>query len=102
VEQLDLTSFSQLVQELIGGVIRRHTFAPHELELLLDFQSCRIRKSARPEILRRYLKAVQQQLACDGSRPLRLSDFVENEQRRRARSCRWPQPAPAIAARWAT
>jgi len=97
LELLDLTSFSQLVQELIGGAVRRHTFAPRELELLLDLQSCSIRKSARPDLLRRYLKAVQQKFALDRSEPLRLSHFVEGEQRRR-RSCRRPLPNRLVAA----
>ncbi len=77
-ERLDLTSFSQLVQEIIVGVVRRNTFTPLELELLLDLQNCRIRKSARADVLRRYLKALQQQFALDGSNPLRLSYFLEH------------------------
>ena len=60
-ERLDLTSFSQLVQELINGAVRRHTFSPWELELLLDLQTCRARKSARAELLRRYLYSTPQQ-----------------------------------------
>jgi len=77
VERLDLTSFSQFVQELIGGVVRRHTFTRLELDLLLDLQNCGLRKSSRPEVLRRYLKAVQQQFASDASNPPRFSHFLE-------------------------
>jgi hypothetical protein len=100
-ERLDLTSFSQLVQELINGAVRRHTFSPWELELLLDLQTCRARKSARAELLRRYLKAVQQQFALDGSSFLRLADFIEREQQRSA-SHRSAQVATAVAAPCAT
>jgi len=100
-ERLDLTSFGQLVQELINGAVRRHTFSPWELELLLDLQTCRARKSARAELLRRYLKAVQQQFAVDGSCFLRLADFIEREQQRSA-SQRSVQVATAVAAPCAT
>ena len=74
----DLTSFTQLVQELIHNSVRRHTFAQCELELLFDLQNSRIRKSSRPDVLRRYLRAVQQHWAAEGS-VLRLSSFLEQE-----------------------
>ena len=71
-------SFSQLVQELISGTVRRHTFTPSELELLLDLQNSRIRKSSRPDVLRRYLRATQLHIAQQGSL-LRFSKFMELE-----------------------
>lgn len=71
-------SFSQLVQELIGGTVRRHTFTQPELELLLDLQNSRIRKSSKPDLLRRYLRAAQTQFAQQGS-VLRFSAFMERE-----------------------
>jgi hypothetical protein len=79
LESSELTSFNQLVQEMIGGTIRRHTFTQWELELLLDLQTCRIRKSARPEVLRRYLRAVHQHFLEGESTPLRLSVFLASE-----------------------
>ncbi len=81
-ERSDLTLLSQLVQEVIGGTLRRNTFTQCELHLLLDLQACRIRKSTKPDILRRYLKAVQQNLAVDASAPMRFSHFFEKEQHR--------------------
>src|SRR4051812_14297647 len=85
-------SFSQLVQELISGAVRRHTFTPSELELLLDLQNSRIRKSSRPDVLRRYLRAAQLQLAQQGSL-LRLSKFMERENQGKA----IPHPPPVFA-----
>jgi hypothetical protein len=82
-ESTELTSFSQLVYEIIGGSLRRHTFTPREMELLLDLEQCTIRKSARPELLRRYLRAVQQQRSEDNTRPLRLSVFIQTGGRKR-------------------
>lgn len=82
-------SFSQLVQELIGGTVRRHTFTQSELELLLDLQNSRIRKSSKPDVLRRYLRAAQLQLAQQGSL-LRFSKFMERENPQK------PTPPPAV------
>jgi len=81
-ERLDLASFSQLVQEVINGSVRRHIFTPCELELLLDLQSSRIRKSSKPDVLRRYLRAVQQHFAEESSL-LRLSSFLQRENEKR-------------------
>jgi hypothetical protein len=69
-------SFSQLIQELIGGVIRRHIFSQWELDLLLDLQLSRMGKTARADLLRRYLKVVQQQQADGASAPPRLGPFL--------------------------
>jgi len=79
----ELTSFSQFVQEVIGGAVRRHTFTEWELDLLLDLQTCTVRKSARADLLRRYLKAVHRDFAAGASSPLRLSLFLE-----RRKQCR--------------
>jgi len=77
-----MTSINRLVHEIIGGSVRRHTFSQWELELLLDLQTCRIRKSARAELLRRYIKAVQQHFSDGALAPLRLSAFLDRENQR--------------------
>ena len=84
-------SFSQLVQELISGTVRRHTFTQSELELLLDLQNSRIRKSSKPDVLRRYLRAAQLQFAQEASL-LRFSKFMERENAPRS------TPPPAFQA----
>jgi hypothetical protein len=81
-EQADLASLNQLVHEIIGGVARRHTFSQWELELLLDLQTCGIRKSSRPEVLRRYLRAVHNHFAQGALTPLKLSTFLDAENQR--------------------
>ena len=81
-EQSGLTALHQLVQEIIGGSVRRNTFSQWELELLLDLQTCRIRKGARSEMLRRYLRAVQKHYAQGAVGPLRLAVFLESENQR--------------------
>ncbi len=83
IESSDLNavwaSYCQLVQQLTLGNVRRNTFSQWEMELLLDFQMARIRRSSRTETLRRYLKAVQQQLARGEPIPQRFSRFIETE-----------------------
>ncbi len=81
-EQVELTALHQLVQEIIVGSVRRNTFSQWELELLLDLQTCRIRKGARSEMLRRYIRAVQQHYAQGAIGPLRLAAFLDRENQR--------------------
>jgi hypothetical protein len=83
-ERSDMMLLSQLVQELVGGTLRRNVFTQIELQLLLDLQACRIRKSTKADILRRYLKAVQQHSVINPSIPLRFLHFFEREQHRLA------------------
>ena len=78
-DKTELTSLNQLIQDIIGGSVRRHTFTQWELELLLDLQLCHVRKSARPELLRRYVKAVQLHYAQGATGPLRLASFLDRE-----------------------
>ncbi len=96
-DRSDWTSFNQLLHELIGGVIRRHTFTQWELELLLDLQMSRIRKSSRPDVLRRYMRLVQQLFAQGAVAPPGLSAFLEAESQQRNGSTP-TAPAPEAAA----
>lgn len=78
-DRSELTSLNQFVHEIISGSVRRHTFTQWELELLLDLQTCRLRKASRQDALKRYVKAVQQQYSQGLSDPLRLSTFLDRE-----------------------
>jgi hypothetical protein len=71
-------SYFHLIQELIDGAMRRHTFSPWELDLMLDLEVSRLRKSSRPDILRRYLRSVQAESAY-APQPTRFSAFMETE-----------------------
>lgn len=75
----DLNSYLQLIQDIIGGTVRRHTFNRVELDLLLDVQASQMRKAAKNELLRRYFRTVQQQFAAEGGVPLRFARFGEGE-----------------------
>jgi hypothetical protein len=75
--EVTLGQFNRLMRELIRGNINRNTFQPWEIELLLDIEDCRVRESARDNVLRRYQKAVQRQLERDGATmPIKLSEFL--------------------------
>jgi hypothetical protein len=81
---LEWTSFTQLIQELIGGTVRRNLFTQWELSLLLDLQLAKMRKSSRGDALRRYLRVVQQCQAQGADEPPRLAAFLEASAPRKA------------------
>ena len=56
--ECQLNRFRRLIGELMRGEIERNSFAPWEIELLLDFGSCQLPSRRRLEILRQYQKAV--------------------------------------------
>jgi len=77
-------SFTQLIQELAGGSVHRNRFTQWELDFLLDVQVARLRKSARAEALRRYLRAVQQSQVSGAGEPPRFSEYLAETPPRRA------------------
>jgi hypothetical protein len=77
-----LNAYLQLIHDIMGGTVRRHTFSPAELDLLLDVQASRVRKNMKNDVLRRYLRIVQHQFAIDGSGPLRFANFWETERQK--------------------
>ena len=83
--ELQLNRFRRLIGELMRGETNRNCFAPWEIELLLDFDTCQLPSRRRLEILRQYQKAVEQQMESGPGPPIKLSHFlVLREQRRNA------------------
>jgi hypothetical protein len=78
------TSYTQLIQELVGGAVRRNRFTQWELDLLLDVQTARLRKTARADALRRYWKVVQQSQLNGAADPPRFSAFLAETPSRKA------------------
>lgn len=78
------TSFTQLIQELASGAVRRNQFSHWELDLLLDLQLSRLRKSSRADALRRYLRVVQSAQTHGAEAPPRLCDFLQQTAPRKA------------------
>ncbi len=58
--ELMANRFNRLVKELLDGAVRRTSFQPWEVDLLLDLQACRLIPSRRDEALRqkRYQRGV--------------------------------------------
>jgi hypothetical protein len=81
-----LAQFNRLIQELLRGSITRNAFRPWEIDLLLDIEACNMRDGSRRETLRRYQKAVQRQMDKGASMPMKLSEYLEAQKSRRARS----------------
>src|SRR5580698_2224403 len=79
-----LAQFNRLIQELLRGTMRRNTFRPWEVELLLDIESCRLRESAKRETLKRYQKAVQRHMEKGARLPLKLSEYLDAVKSKRA------------------
>src|SRR5450759_899504 len=82
--ELQLNRFRRLIGELIRGATARNTFAPWEIDLMLDFEDCQL-PFRRVEILRQYQRAVERQMASGPGPPMKLSHFlILREQRRNA------------------
>ena len=83
--EIQLNRFRRLVGELLRGQISRNSFAPWEIEILIDFDACELPSRRRMEIIRQYQRAVEKQLQTGVGPPMRLSQFlVLREQRRTA------------------
>jgi hypothetical protein len=78
------TSFTQLIQELVAGAVRRYKFSQWELDLLLDLQISQLRKSSRADALRRYLRMVLASQANGATEPPRFLTFMQDSGPRKA------------------
>ena len=78
-----LGRFQKLVGELMQGAIRRTTFEPWEVELLLDLDQCALPPRRRMGILRRYAVAVRRQMKKGSGPPMKLSEFLQSKSTRR-------------------
>lgn len=91
-----LAQFNRLIQELLRGNMRRNTFRPWEVELLLDIETCNLRESAKRETLKRYQKAVQRQMEKGARLPMKLSEYLESVKAKRAAQLQ-AQSAPPVS-----
>jgi hypothetical protein len=79
--ELMANRFNRLVKELLQGEVRRNSFQPWEVHLLLDLEGCRLTRSRREEALRRYQRVVQKQLGRREVPPVRFVDFLGRRKR---------------------
>ncbi|HEY7336412.1 MAG TPA: hypothetical protein VH639_16085 [Bryobacteraceae bacterium] len=87
-----LAQFNHLMQELVSGEVRRNSFRPWEIDLLLDMESCDLREPSRRVILQRYQKAVRRQMTKGARLPMKLSEYMEAAHAKRAVNRRGPGP----------
>jgi len=81
--EIQLNRFRRLIGELTRGHTTRNSFAPWEIEVMLDFDACELPSRRRLEIIRQYQRAVERQLQNGAGPPMKLSQFlVLREQRR--------------------
>jgi hypothetical protein len=93
IHTTNLAQFNILIQELIQGGPKRTVFQQWEMELLLDFSNCRLRTSARPEVLKRYQRLVQQYFLRGKYAFPPPSEFLAEERARRNRNRAVDPPA---------
>jgi len=80
--ELIINRFNRLVKEILNGQVRRTCFQAWEVDLLVDLEACRLTRSRREELLRRYQRAVQHQLERGEIPPIKLSDFIGQRARK--------------------
>jgi hypothetical protein len=80
--ELTINRFNRLMKEILNGEVRRTCFQPWEVDLLVDLEACRLTRSRREELLRRYQRAVQHQLERGEIPPIKLSDFMGQRTRK--------------------
>ena len=81
--ELMLSRFRRLIAELIRGTLRRNSFEPWEIELLLDFEACALNPRRRLKTLRAYERAVEHQLETGPGPPMKLSEYLQLRTTRR-------------------
>ena len=96
IQTSNLAQFNNLIHELIQGGPKRTVFQKWEMDLLLDFGTCRMRQSARGEMLRRYQRTVQQYFLRGQYAFPPPSSFLADERARRSRNKVMTQEGPAI------
>ncbi len=77
-----LVQFDSMIAELAAGGIRRTTFEPWEIQVMLDIQSCPAEEANKKEMLRRYQQAAHRWLERGGRTMLLLSDYLAKRHRR--------------------
>jgi hypothetical protein len=81
--EIMLNRFQRLLADVIRGDIRRNSFQPWELDILLDMETCDLGRR-RLEILRQYGRAVERQMQTGPGPPMKLSEYLRQRAERAA------------------
>ncbi len=71
-----LPRFNRLMKDVIAANWTRTSFAPWEVELILDFEACAAERRARRDLMQRYHRAVLRQLQNRREMPMKLSTYI--------------------------
>ena len=74
--EIMLGRFNRLIGELARGAITRNNFAPWEIELLVDIDTCKLEPRRKSDTMRQYQRAVERQMAFGPGPPMKLSEFM--------------------------
>lgn len=74
-----LNRFNQLMDEVRRGKTRRTCFAPWELELLVDIETCPVPAPRKRAVLKRYQEVAGKSIDSGGP-PLKLSEYLRRPQ----------------------
>ena len=69
--------FNRLMQELLNGEIKRNSFLPWEVAILLDIEEFPVHSSLRKQLLRRYQKAVNRDFERGATAPCKFSEYIQ-------------------------
>ena len=64
-------------RNICDGDIRRNSFRPWEIDILIGIESCDFGDVSKQNMLRRYQNAVRRQMEKGARLPLRLSEYME-------------------------
>ena len=78
--------FLRLMSDLRRGAMGRTTFAPWEVELLIDLESCPLEPRRRRQLLKQYERAVEKQMDTGPGPPMKLSEYLQSRITRRPSS----------------
>lgn len=82
--ELMLNRFKRLIGEIMRRDSTRNAFQPWEIEILMDFETCKLEARRRVEILNQYQRAVERQMETGPGPPMKLSQFLVIRAQRRA------------------
>jgi len=73
-----LARFNRLMQDLLRGSVRRNTFLPWEVDLMLDIEQCPLRDGPLRRELQRYQVAVRRRMTKGERIPLKCSEYLSS------------------------
>jgi hypothetical protein len=87
--------FSRLIQDLLSENIHRARFAPWEIEILLDIESCDLSGPSKRRILTGYENAIRRYFETGARLPFKLSEYLESLRAARKAALSLRKPAAA-------